>query len=351
MIINNDNYEEYFLLYADNELSKYQRIMVEAFIADRPELQKELAEILLTVQKPESDTPLPDLSFLLKSEEELFINSDNFEERFVEYHDGELNEHEKALTASYIKKHTDTQEGFSLIGIARLEPETQIVFPHKERLYRNTATVRSLFIKYAAAAAIAALAISGIYYLADDNRLPTHLALNNETKITPPPVAKPAPPSATANKKYPSPVQVATTGTPHQAEKAPESSSEKKEKILAPSRQEEAVHHLTVMADGIYPDAEEVKAPNVSGNTIKDGIPVLKVSGELYKEALTRETASEEMKAEPSLALLTSDTNPDSYVLDIPTERISRTKLGGFIKKVKRTIDRSNPINMIFNED
>lgn len=145
MIINNDNYEEYFLLYADNELSKYQRIMVEAFIADRPELQKELAEILLTVQKPESDTPLPDLSFLLKSEEELFINSDNFEERFVEYHDGELNEHEKALTASYIKKHTDTQEGFSLIGIARLEPETQIVFPHKERLYRNTATVRSLF--------------------------------------------------------------------------------------------------------------------------------------------------------------------------------------------------------------
>ncbi len=351
MIINNDNYEEYFLLYADNELSKDQRIMVEAFIADRPELQKELAEILLTVQKPETDTLLPDLSFLLKSEEELFIHSDNFEERFVEYHDGELNEHQKALTASYINKHTDTQEGFSLIGIARLEPETQIVFPHKERLYRNAATVRSLFIKYAAAAAIAALAISGIYYLADDNRPPTHLALNNETKITPPPVAKPETPLATADEKYPSPAQVATTGTPHQAEKATESSPDKKEKVLALDRQEEAVPHLVVMAEGIYPDAEEAKAPTVSGNTIKDGIPVLKASSALYKDALTREVAPEEIKAETSLALLTSDTNPDSYVLDIPAERISRSKLGGFIKKVKRTIDRSNPINILFNED
>ena len=58
MNINRNNYEEYFLLYTDNELSEAERKMVDAFVAANPDLQEELLMLQQSVVKPmEVDFP------------------------------------------------------------------------------------------------------------------------------------------------------------------------------------------------------------------------------------------------------------------------------------------------------
>ena len=68
MNINRNNYEEYFLLYADNELTKAERKMVEVFVKENPELKEEFCMLKLTIRLPDEDIKLEDKSFLMKKE-------------------------------------------------------------------------------------------------------------------------------------------------------------------------------------------------------------------------------------------------------------------------------------------
>ena len=81
MNINLNNYEEYFLLYADNELSEKEKYEVENFVKQFPEFEEEFNMLKLTINFPDESVSLMDKSFLLKKESS-FITEKNYEKVF-----------------------------------------------------------------------------------------------------------------------------------------------------------------------------------------------------------------------------------------------------------------------------
>ena len=70
MNINRHNYEEFFLLYVDNELSAGQRKIVEAFVAVNPDLQEEFNLIQQSIFTADEKLDAKFITSLLKPVEE-----------------------------------------------------------------------------------------------------------------------------------------------------------------------------------------------------------------------------------------------------------------------------------------
>ena len=134
MNINRNNYEEFYLLYVDGELSAQDRLAVEQFMEDNPDTAHEL--IMLNQTKLDADPVIfSDKSSLYKiaSDE---LNLSNYEERFLLYADDELNVQQKKETELFVLQHPQLQEEFTVLMQTRLTDET-IAFPDKASLYRK----------------------------------------------------------------------------------------------------------------------------------------------------------------------------------------------------------------------
>jgi len=157
MIITRHNYEEFFLMYVDNELAAAERAAVELFARQNPDLASEL-DMLLQTKLPADDT----LSFMYKNallQNADTISTDNYEEQFLLYIDNELDKEKKEAVEKFVLQHPQFQDEFTLLKQTVLEPET-VVFEDKASLLRKEERrVVPMFIRFAAAAAIAGIAL------------------------------------------------------------------------------------------------------------------------------------------------------------------------------------------------
>jgi hypothetical protein len=172
MNINRLNYENYFLLYVDGELSAAEMQAVEGFATENKDLADELDMLLQTKLPAEADYPFDNKSILFRTAS-LHINSINCEEKFLLFVDDELNDQEKKETIEFVSTHPQYQAAFDAILETKLPAET-ISFPNKDALFRKDAERKPVIVmqwwKLAVAAAlIGILVLAGLFIPANHN--------------------------------------------------------------------------------------------------------------------------------------------------------------------------------------
>jgi len=163
MNINRHNYEEYFILYMDNELGSDDRRMVEAFVQLHPDLKEELDILLQYKLEPDTSVVFKGKEELMKLNGETPISLSNYEEWLVLYTDNELTAAQRKSVEQFAATNPAVKDELDLMIKARLQPE-EIVFPYKESLYRKEErrVVPFRWWRVAAAILIIALGISAI---------------------------------------------------------------------------------------------------------------------------------------------------------------------------------------------
>ena len=130
--INRYNYETYFLLYVDNELSAVEKNSVDEFVQSNPDLGEELAMLFQTVLQ--KDDILLNKKMSLYKKEPL---SSDVKEKLLLCLDNELNEVEKNEITNLIKSSKPVSAEWNMIQSAKLFPESEIVYEDKKSLYRT----------------------------------------------------------------------------------------------------------------------------------------------------------------------------------------------------------------------
>ncbi len=150
--INRNNYEEFFLLYADNELDAETKLAVENFVEQNADLAVELNMLLKTKSAPE-EISFADKDLLLRTEGNS-INETNYEEYFLLYIDNELSTAKREEVEMYVLQHPKLQKEFISFKTGYASSGNNLSYGNKEDLYR-TEKKRTVYMRpwrFAAAA-------------------------------------------------------------------------------------------------------------------------------------------------------------------------------------------------------
>lgn len=191
MNINRHNYEEFFLLYVDNELTTAQRKIVEAFVAVNPDLQEEFQLIQQSTFTTDAKLDSNFIASLLKPVEE---NTTISGEQLLLYIDNELRADEKNAVEKAVAENPGLQKELQWLKRSTFEADKSVVFPDKSLLYKDARPARVVYMnasarRWAAAAAVILLLGSAVWLMIDkpadnDNPLVHNPSVQIEKKNT-----------------------------------------------------------------------------------------------------------------------------------------------------------------------
>lgn len=178
--INRHNYEEFFLLYSDGELSEAERQSVDIFIDQNPDLKQELDILLQSKLDVDEHVVLEDKTALYKSVSTVHLG--NYEEQFLLLLDDELSETGKKDLAQFIQRNPELQNSFIVLQSLQL-PKEHIVFADKQSLYKKDKkpVIWLQWRKLAVAAAIMGIALL-VWNITPSRKSVPEFALKQEIK-------------------------------------------------------------------------------------------------------------------------------------------------------------------------
>ena len=364
MNINRDNYEEYFLLYADNELSKTEKKVVEIFVQENADLKEEFLMIKLTVNAPEEDVKLTDKSFLIKNEPS-FINENNYEQIFILYHDDELSLSQKTEAEKFITQNPKYNPEFELIGKAKLIPDNLVVYPDKKKLYRKEKSGKIIPLVLWRTLAAAVFIGFGLWItISYFNKNEKNHTVATQPNTTKKPVATEE--NTISKKSVTEGDEIASSTKTVEPKETKKDINEIKKPVL---KEQKANDIALIKSDvknknlAVEEKPKEIQ-PDIDVRTIAVNTPIQTTPAiiENNQTLLSNNVAQHIDKIEPvaqntmhvQTASYVSDAgdNNQNYVFyDVSADEFRKSKVGGFLKKVKRVVERNNPITRLFSGD
>ena len=131
MNINRHNYEAFFLLYVDKELSAADRQVVDVFVKENPDLQIELILLQDTVIKAD-DVVLDKKDWLYREEDITAL-----QENLLLYADEELTTTDKKAVESLLLIDKTAQREWNILQQIKLRPDMTVFFADKQSLYKK----------------------------------------------------------------------------------------------------------------------------------------------------------------------------------------------------------------------
>jgi hypothetical protein len=354
MNINRNNYEVFFLLYVDQELNEADKLEVEEFLLSNPDLQVEM-EMLSSVILPQETaiTVFPDKSKLFRTEDtNSLVNISNHESFFVQYTDDELKNEEKAATEQFVYTNPEFQAEFELIQKTKLTPDTSIVFPNKDLLYRKEDNrVRPIFPVWTRYAAAALIVLSvGVFWMSQEKNPTSSVARTEAGKESIQPVPTESKPDLTASLE--APVETA------EKEISIETLLPKKNQLGVADSDQLAVNQKKsnplakpTTSNAALPAAS---LPELSGavslpaigsiaNNMEepDAGSIAKLEVPNPKDRIIPVNTSDQ----PIIVVAMNDQNGDDFVFVPGKEVVRKTPLRGLLRKASRFIDKNNPLS------
>jgi hypothetical protein len=360
MNIDRHNYEEYFILYMDNELGSEERRQVEAFVQLHPDLQEEL-DMLLQAKL------VPDQHVVFSNKEELmmfnggpsFINENNYEAWLVLYTDNELDEEQKRIVETYAEHHPAVKNELALLLQTRLQPE-EVVFPDKNLLYRREEKTRRIgWWKIAAAAVLlAAVATTTAIIISKENRaIPAAPEMATTPGQQTPDSKQDQAPSAMAqadNKKEQPGVQTPAINVNNNNALT---TVETKDRLATkPVKQQTRKQQLVTVQEEEQPVIAATTNNSNQSTSIDDPIGAARITNRKIVDEFLEETALTKSKGRDIIPAVTTIA-PKTYNIrtDTPEDFVQsdgkKSKLRGFLRKVTRTFEKNTRIDATDDDD
>jgi hypothetical protein len=353
MNINRHNYETFFLLYTDNELSVAERKAVDEFVMANPDLLEELDMLKESILLPDNI----EFNFkdsLLKSEP----ITDDIQERLLLHLDNELAPTEKAGIEFLINKEAGIESEWKILQSTKLIADRAIVFVDKQSLYRKEEgrVVVLPWRKMAAAAVLIGFGVWGaMTYLKNDTKIKgNEMAVAETSQQTDNKVDTKSQATISAD------TMVSVKGTDIASTKenvAPNLASTKNE--VAVKRSTDKAKDNTTETAVATPQKDNnlpkpyfgnLNKPKSNETTIASVTPLKQINNivDPGNNAITKndeklETANP-YASTTSLTLIANSEESDSHILYMDEEKVKKTKIGGFFRKVKRVIERTTNI-------
>jgi hypothetical protein len=359
MNINRHNYEEFFILYMDNELSSADRKLVEEFIVKNPDLADELEILKQYKLVPDDHIVFENKTQLIRQADNSPIHLANYQEWLLLYLDHELTAGQRSLVENFITKNTAARLEFDALN-QTVVPSEQIIFENKEVLYRTEERIfRIPYWQRIAVAAILILVLATTAIISLSKKTGSQAGLaktqpapqethsnNTATKnIDIKPVNKPG------EAVIDHPVQPANTITPantvvrtgnNRKDNFSNENSTKEQKQNNPLRKEE-----TVIAE----NKPSNNLPKPETNFIKENSGLNVIADNHTKTDNTNIETESSLTTSP---VTTTNVQP-SYVnkqdnSEIDQDNGKKTKLRGLFRKATRIFEKTTNINATDND-